>query len=181
MNRTTIITNYLQTIDWFDNCVVDWNSAGTLYFANGESRKLQKYHFGFSCDASITSENGVYVLIYQKLGSKGLLLKDGELLRGINRSYYQSSVYEFPATFITFIHKTYLVHCPYAYNQIDFEDAETGEITTIIPARIPHDTFHSRLEVSSDIEYLLSNGWSGIRKIPSNYLISPSVLLIRLN
>ena len=56
MKRTTIKTNYLRTIDWFENSVVDWNSAGTQYFENGETKQLQKYHFGFVCDGSITNE-----------------------------------------------------------------------------------------------------------------------------
>ena len=159
MKRTTIKTNYLQTIDWFEDTIVDWNSAGTQYLENGEIKQLQKYHFGFACDGSITSENGEYVLIYQKLGTKGLLLKNGGLLREINRSYYQSSVYEFPATFLTFKNKTYLAHCPFGYNRIDFEDAETGEVVTKSTERKPKDVFHSRLEVSPDNKYLISKGW----------------------
>jgi len=159
MQRKTIKTNYLQTIDWFDNKVVDWNSAGTQYSENGETRQLQKYHFGFECDGSITSKNGEYVLLFQKLGTKGLLLKNGEILREINRSYYQSSVYEFPAAFFTFKNRTYLVHCPIEYCRLDFEDVETGEIITKQSERDPQDFFHSRLEVSNDNKYLLSKGW----------------------
>lgn len=159
MKRTTIKAVYLRTIDWFENKVMDWNSAGTQYHENGESNQLQKYTFGFVCDASISSENGKYVLIYQKLGTKGLLLKDGELLREINRSFYQSSVYESPAAFFTYNSKTYLVHCPNSYKQLDFEEVETGEIITSIAERDPKDFFHSRLEVSEDNKYLLSKGW----------------------
>ena len=160
MKRTTIKTNYLRTLDWFENNVIDWNSAGTQYFENGETKQLQKYHFGFVCDGSITSENGEYVLIYQRLGTNGLLLRNGELLREINRSYYQSSVYEFPATFLTFKNRIYLVHCPFGYNQLDFEDAETGKVVTNIPDRKPKDIFHSRLEVSFDNKHLISKGWA---------------------
>ena len=76
MKRQTIETNYLKTIDWFDNKIVDWNSAGTQYSLNGKTKQLQKYHFGFVCDGSITSECGKYVLLFQKLGTKGLLLKN---------------------------------------------------------------------------------------------------------
>ncbi|PKV52842.1 hypothetical protein ATE84_4970 [Aquimarina sp. MAR_2010_214] len=159
MQIQTITTNYLKTIDWFDNKVVDWNSAGTQYLENGETIQLQKYHFGFECDSSITSQNGKYVLIYQKLGTKGLLLKNGELLREINRSYYQSSVYEFPAAFLTYKNRTFLVHCPIQYNQLDIEDVETGEIITNTPEREPLDVFHSRLEISPDNKYILSKGW----------------------
>jgi len=159
MQRKTIEAYSLRTIDWFDDKIFDWNSAGTQYSENGEKTQLHKYHFGFDCDGSITSENGEYVLIYQKLGTKGLLLKNGELLREINRSYYQSSVYEFPAIFFSFKNRTYLAHCPFGYNQIDFEDVETGEIITNKSERDPQDFFHSRLEVSKDNKHLISKGW----------------------
>lgn len=159
MQRKTIDAYSVRTIDWFENKIVDWNSAGTQYSENGEKKQLNKYHFGFVCDASISSENGEYVLIYQKLGTKGLLLKNGNLLREINRSYYQSSVYEFPAIFFSYKNRTYLAHCPFRYNQIDFEDVETGEIITSKSERAPKDFFHSRLEVSKDNKYLISKGW----------------------
>jgi len=159
MQRITIDTNNLKTIDWFNNKVVDWNSAGTQYSENGENKQLQKCHFGFECDGSITSENGEYVFIFQKLGTKGLLLKNGELLREVNRSYYQSEIYEFPAAFFTYNGRTYLVHCPIEYCRLDFEDAETGEIITKQSVRNPQDFFHSRLEVSIDNKQLLSKGW----------------------
>jgi len=149
----------LRTIDWYDGKVIDWNSAGKQYLENGETQYLQQYHYGFVCDGSITSENGEFVLIYQKRRTKGLLLKNGELWREINRTYYQSDVYEFPAAFFTYQGRTYLAHCPNEYNQIDFEDAETGEIVTNIPDRELEDVFHSRLEVSPDNKFLLSKGW----------------------
>ena len=160
MKRVTIKADYLRTIDWFENKVIDWNSAGTQYSENGEIKQLNKYFFGFACDGSITSENGEYSFIYKKLGTKGLLLKNGEVLREINRSYYQSSVYEFPAAFLQFRGRTYLAHCPFGYNQIDFEDAETGEVVTNIPKRKPQDIFHSRLEISPDNKNLISKGWA---------------------
>lgn len=159
MQRKTIKAYSVRTIDWFDNKVVDWNSAGTQYLENGEKEQLHKYHHGFVCDGSITSENGEYVLIFQKLGTKGLLLKNGELLREINRSYYQSSVYEFPAVFFTLKNETYLIHCPIEYCRLDIENVETGEIITNKLKRDPQDFFHSRLEVSKDNKHLLSKGW----------------------
>ncbi|MGH1334893.1 MAG: hypothetical protein ACRBFS_02120 [Aureispira sp.] len=159
MKRQTIEAPSLKTLDWFENKVVDWNSAGKQYTIDGEPEQLHKYHFGFDCDGSITSEKGEYVLIYQKLGTKGLLLKNGELLREINRSYYQSSVYEFPAAFLEYKNRTYLVHCPIEYCRLDIEDVETGEIMTNKVERAPVDVFHSRLEISPDNKFILSKGW----------------------
>jgi hypothetical protein len=135
--------------------IVDWAGGGS-YSLDGKVTQFGGYGFG---DSAISSANGDYVFIYQKLGTKGLLLKNGQLLREINRSYYFAGAYEFPAVFITLGSKTYLVHCPVAYNQLDFEDVETGEIITNIKNRKPQDRFHSRLEINADGTYMMSKGW----------------------
>ena len=128
-----------------------------MYSLDGEIKQLsQTYGFG---NSAISSLDGIYAFIYEKLGTKGLLLKNGELIREINRSYYCANAYEFPAAFITFEHRTYLIHCPIAYDQLDFEDVETGEIITNIEGRKPDGRFHSRLEISTDGTFLMSKGW----------------------
>jgi len=159
MEIQTITANYLKTICWKDNTIVDWAEGGQQYSLSGEVKQLGKYHFAFSCDSAIISKNGDYVFIYQKLGTKGLLLKNGEIIREINRSYYFADTYEFPAAFITIENKTYIIHCPISYNQLDFEDVETAEIITNIKGRKPEDRFHSRLEVSPNGTFLMSKGW----------------------
>ena len=88
-----------------------------------------------------------------------MLLKNGELFREINRTSYQSAVYEFPAAFLNYNNRTYLIHCPIEYCRLDIEDAETGEIMTNKVEREPVDFFHSRLEVSLDHQFILSKGW----------------------
>ena len=115
--------------------------------------------YAYSFDGAITSEGGEYAFIYQKLGTKGLLLKNDDLLREINRSYYCANVYEYPAAFVTLNGITYLVHCPIRYCQIDFENVETGEIITNIPGRDTDGFFHSRLEISPSRKFLMSKGW----------------------
>ncbi|MBN9293873.1 MAG: hypothetical protein J0G96_07835 [Flavobacteriia bacterium] len=160
MTRKTIKTNYLQTIDWLNGNIVDWVSAGQQYSLNGGQTQLAKYHFAFSFDGSITSPDGQYSFIYKRLGTKGLLLKNDEIIREINRSYYHAETYEFPAAFITFENETFLVHCPIDYCQLDFENVETGEIVTNIQGRKPSDIFHSRLSISPDNKYLMVCGWA---------------------
>lgn len=159
MKRETIAANYLKTINWFNNTIVDWASGGNQYLFDGKIKQLRKYHFAFNFDGAITSVDGKYQFIYKRLGTKGLLLKDGEILREINRSYYCANVYEYPAVFITMKDVTYLIHCPIAYNQLDFENVETGELITNITGRQPSDAFHSRLEISPNNSYLISKGW----------------------
>jgi hypothetical protein len=157
MEIQTITANYLKTICWKDNMIVDW-AAGTTYFLDGKVTQFRG-HYAFGFDSAINSLDGSYVFIYQKLGTKGLLLKNGELIREINRSYYCANAYEFPVAFITLENKTYLIHCPIAYNQLDFEDVETGEIITNIKGRKPDDRFHSMLEVNPNGTLLMSKGW----------------------
>lgn len=159
MKRQTFKTDSSKTIDWLKDNIVDWASAGQLYSADGQQKQIGKYNHVFSFDASITSQNGEYALIYKRLGTKGLLLRKGEILREINRTYYCAERYEFPAAFITVGKETYLVHCPIDYCQLDFENVETGEIVSNIQGRKPSDIFHSRLSISSDNKYLMVCGW----------------------
>jgi hypothetical protein len=154
-----VLNHTLQTISWLNNSIVDWASAGNSYSLSGSVEQLNKYHFGFNFDIAIHCENGRYVFLYQKLGTKGLLIKDGEIVREINRSYYHSDVYEYPAAFCIYNGRVYLVHCPISYCQLDFEDVETGELVTNIAGRKPADMFHSRLEVSRSGNCLMSKGW----------------------
>lgn len=160
MTQQTIETNYLQTIDWFGKNIVDWVSAGQLYSLDGQQKQISKYQYAFGFDGSITSQDGQYAFIYKRLGTKGILLKNGEIIREINRTYYFAETYEFPAAFITFDNRTYLAHCPIDYCQLDFENVETGEIISNIEGRKPADIFHSRLSVSPDNKYLMVCGWA---------------------
>jgi hypothetical protein len=159
MKRQTIKTNFLKTIDWLGENIVDWSNGGKLYSLTGEQEQISEYYFAFDFDSSITSPDGQYAFIYNRLGTKGLLLKNGKFLREINRTYYHANVYEYPASFLSFKDRTYLVHCPLKYCQLDIEEVETGEILTNIPTRQPSDVFHSRIEVSPGGNYLMVKGW----------------------
>jgi len=159
MERKTIAANYLKTIAWYDNTLVDWSKAGKQYSLDDDKiTQLARYTYGFG-DAAIISPDGVYAFIYNRLGTKGLLLKNGKLLREINRSYYCAEVYEYPAAFVTLKGVTYIIHCPVAYKQLDFENVETGELITNKLGRKPNDIFYSRLEISPDNTFLMSKGW----------------------
>ncbi|QKJ30560.1 hypothetical protein HQ865_12590 [Mucilaginibacter mali] len=158
MRKIELKAERVRTIDWYGDDIIDW-AAFKLYSLDGSSKQLSNSYFAFGFNKSISSQNGEYAFIYQKFGTKGLLLKNRKLLREINRSYYFADAYEYPAAFITFMGNTYLVHCPKAYNQLDFEDVETGELITDVPVREPEDIFHSRLEVSPDQSTLISKGW----------------------
>jgi hypothetical protein len=161
IQRQTILDCQPKTISWFGKGVlVDWAKAGSLYEPNGQQSQVGFDSSSEPFDRATTSADGMYAFIYENLGTKGLLLKQGKLLREITRSHYHADDYEYPATFATVADVTYLIHCPIEYNQLDFEDVETGELVTNITSREPCDYFHSRLEVSPDGTFLLSKGWA---------------------
>jgi hypothetical protein len=151
--------NYAHTIDWVNNRIVDWKGGGKFLDAGRENVGGISRLYQGDFDASITSPNGEYQFIYKRLNTKGLLLKQGQLIREINRSYYHAERYEYPAAFVEYEGRTYLAHCPNGYSTIDFEDVETGELVTDVPERKHMDMFHSRFEVSPGGRYLLSRGW----------------------
>jgi hypothetical protein len=135
MIRQTFKIDPFQTLDWYYDSLVDWAAGGRILTLDGQLSNA-KWYSTYSFDTAITSSNGQYAFIYTRLGTKGLLLKDGKIIREINRSYYCANVYEYPATFVSLSNgKTYLVHCPISYCQLDIEDVETGEIITNIPDR----------------------------------------------
>ena len=157
MERQIITADYIKTICWKDNLIIDW-ASGTKFSLEGNDTQFGESH-GYPFDSAISSTNGEYAFIYKKLGTKGVLLKNGQILREINRPYYCAHAYEYPAAIVTVEGITYLIHCPIAYNQLDFEDIETGEIMTNIKGRKPDDRFYSRLEISPDSSHLMSKGW----------------------
>ncbi|WP_315821672.1 hypothetical protein [Paraflavitalea speifideaquila] len=145
---------------WLVDKIIDWALGGKAIALDGSRAELGTYYFAFGFDNAITSSCGVYAFLYKRLGTKGLLLKNGHELREINRPYYQSEEYEYPAAFISLPGgRTLLAHCPKEYCRLDFEDVETAEILTHHPDRKPADFFHSRLEVSPGNRSLLSKGW----------------------
>jgi hypothetical protein len=161
MKRKTIENACFSTLSWHLDRVVDWVYAGKSYNMKGEFEQMGLYHLAYSFDSVINSQCGKYSFVYKRLGTKGIILKKGEILREINRSYYYAEEYEYPAAFITLENgRVLLAHCPSNYCRIDFEDIETGELITNSANRKPDaDIFHSRLEVSPDNKHLISKGW----------------------
>jgi hypothetical protein len=160
IQRQTIANCDPQTIAWLaKDLLVDWAQGGSLYGPAGQQGRGAGHHFAGPFNRAITSADGAYAFIYQHRGTRGLLLKKGALLRETSRSDYHAADYEYPAAFATVAGVTYLIHCPIEYNQLDFEEVETGELVTNVAGRAPAGYFHSRLEVSPDGTFLLSKGW----------------------
>ncbi|AMR31691.1 hypothetical protein A0256_09785 [Mucilaginibacter sp. PAMC 26640] len=159
MIAVKIEAGFLKTISWLGDKIIDWACGGVLYDCRGKVKESVYYNLPFNFNAAITSADGTYAFVYSKLGTKGVLLKNGKELREINRPYYCANAFEYPAAFTTLDDVTYLIHCPLRYDRLDFENVETGKIVTNKKGRKNSDTFHSRLETSPDGNLLICRGW----------------------
>ncbi len=149
----------VASLIWRGDDLVDLTRGGESYSLDG-SYRVAKLYWGFRFDAALTSPSGQYSVIYERLGTKGLLLDGLKIVRELNRSYYHAEVYEYPITFAKGRDgQDLLIHCPDDYCRIDVEVAATGERLSLHPERKPQDVFHSRLEASPDGRWLVSAGW----------------------
>lgn len=156
--KTIVYDNPPASLNWRGNNLIDWVNGGSIYSLNGEFKHSNR-HYAYRFDAAIQSDDGVYAVIYEKLGTKGLLLKNGEIIRELNRSFYHADAYEYPIAFIKINHEYAIVHCPEEYNQIEIEHVETGYRVTSQIERNPDDCFHSRFRVNDSNTKLINAGW----------------------
>jgi hypothetical protein len=149
--------NQLRSLCWVNDYLVDYAGGLKEFHLNGTKTNV-KVSFGGLFDNAIATADGEYSVIYQTLRTKALLLKQGKILREINRSYYCAEAFEYPITFLTIAGKVCIAHCPDEYNVIEIEEVETG-IRLTKKERPQHDFFQSRLQISPNQKRLLSAGW----------------------
>ncbi len=157
-SRQEISKKPAASLVWAGNTLVDWVGGGAVFHLDGR-REDPRVRWAFSFDAVRATADGRFAVIYQRLGTKALLLREGKLLRELNRSFYHADVYEYPICIWKALDgRTLIAHCPEDYNRIDIDDADSGTRLTG-GVRKPADFFHSRLMVNADGTRLLSAGW----------------------
>jgi hypothetical protein len=147
-----------RSLVWCEDALIDWVSGGTAHRLDGRTfDPCIRYAYRF--DRAVASPDGRYAVLYEALGTKGLVLKEGKVLRELNRSFYHATTYEYPIALHTLPSgRTLLAHCPDEYCRLELEDLETGERLTRRTSESV-DVFHSRLQFSPDGRYLISAGW----------------------
>ncbi len=151
--------NEIRSLSWIGNELVD--IAGgfkKISLKTGEiSHGSVNYAYRFDC--VITSADGSHAVLFEKFGTKAMLLKNGQIVREINRSFYHANVYEYPIAFVApKSGPLKIAHCPEDYNVLQIEDFETGAVVAWKDTE-PTDFFHSRLQMSPNGRWLLSAGW----------------------
>jgi hypothetical protein len=149
----------VRSLVWNGDELIDWASGGTRFLLSGETVPNSVY-YPYSFDAAVMSPSGEFAVIYTRLGTKGLVLRRGKIVREINRSYYHAGVYEYPVAIARLNDgREVLIHCPQEYCRLEIEELGSGRRLTERSSRKPGDFFHSRLAASPDGRTLLSAGW----------------------
>jgi hypothetical protein len=150
----------VKSLCWDGDSLIDLAGAYSRIHLDGRIEP-SGIKFGYRFDHLISLRLGedLWCVLYENRGTKGLILKNVQHVREINRSYYCADDYDYPVTlFMLPSGRAAVIHCPDEYNRLEIEDAETG-------ARLTRrgggdDFFHSRLQVSPGSKYLVSAGWA---------------------
>ncbi|HHH49612.1 MAG TPA: hypothetical protein ENK52_01390 [Saprospiraceae bacterium] len=158
--QTLTFTSPPQSLCWDDTQLIDWVGGGCTYQLNGDfGRSGRIYSYRFDAAIQLVHGDDYYAVIYEKLGTKGLLLKNGENIREINRSYYHACTYEYPIAFLILKNgKLAIAHCPNEYNLLEIEEVESGKKITN-SERETKDCFISRLRVNASNTHMINAGW----------------------
>jgi hypothetical protein len=149
----------IRSLCWRGDQLVDWVGGGRAFALDGTEQPA-KVRYSYRFDAATASPDGRFAVIYERLGTKGLLLHDGRILRELDRSFYHAAAYEYPvALFNDPNGRVLLAHCPGNYCRVELEEVESGRPLTTSTDRKPSDFFHSRLAASPQGKRLLSAGW----------------------
>lgn len=148
----------VSSLCWSGESLVDPVGGAVRYHLDGTVFDPH-VRFAYRFDRAVMSPDGRYSVLYESLGTTGLLLEGTRVVRQLTRDFYQAHVYDYPVALHTLPSgRTLLAHCPESYCALELEDAATGERLTK-RANDPVDFFHSRLQFSPDGRYLSSAGW----------------------
>lgn len=149
----------VQSLVWQGDDLIDWVAGGTRFSSDGTITAAPVYFAG-DFDAAIATNAGDIAVIYKRLGTKAIVLENGRVVREINRSFYHANAYEYPICIWERNEiSPMIIHCPDDYNQLEIEDAVSGQRLSYGGTRNPPDFFHSRLSTNPSGTYLMSAGW----------------------
>ena len=148
----------VRSLSWQGDALVDWVGGGAIYRLDG-SHETGKISYAYRFDAAVASPGGRFSAIYERRGTKGLLLDQGTILRELNRSFYHAHDYNYPIAFVQLDGREFLAHCPEEYCRLEFEEVLSGKRAASKTPRKPSDFFHSNLLASPSGRFLLDAGW----------------------
>ncbi|MGH7174526.1 MAG: hypothetical protein ACRELG_30025 [Gemmataceae bacterium] len=149
----------VKSLVWQNGKLMDWVSGNVEYTLNGEKRGPTVF-YAYRFDAAVVSPSGKFVALYERLGTKAIILGPDRLFREVNRSFDHAHVYEYPIHFFRLADgREALAHCPESYCELQIENPATGERWSAPGTGRLQSMFHSRLAANTAGNRILSAGW----------------------
>ena len=79
-DEITIETKEVKSLCWYDDLLIDWVAGGAIYHLDGKVQP-RRVNYAYRFDAAVTSPSGRFAVIYEKLGTKALVLDNGKIFR----------------------------------------------------------------------------------------------------
>lgn len=150
----------VRSLVWVNGRLTDLVSGNVEYELDG-TRRGPRFFYAYRFDAAIVSPSGNFSALYERLGTKSILLgPERRLIRELNRSYYHAHVSAYPIAFFRLVDgREALAHCPEEYCHLRVEDPATGALLSRAETgRLP-SMFHSRLSANAQGNRIMSAGW----------------------
>jgi hypothetical protein len=158
-NLLTIPAKHVHSLVWTSGKLVDWVGGSVEYELDG-TNSGPRISYPYRFDAALVSPSGRFIAVYERLGTKAILLGPGDSLRELNRSYYHAHVYEYPILLFRLMDgREALAHCPNDYCHLQIEDPVTGEPLSDPNTGMAPSTFHSRLTCNAQGNRIVSACW----------------------
>ncbi|MBV9946713.1 MAG: hypothetical protein JOZ69_07690 [Myxococcales bacterium] len=94
-NSVTIRAKDVRSLCFHGDQLVDWVGGARVFDLDGTDHG-RRVNFAYRFDQAISSPDGRFTVIYERLGTKALLLERGRLVRELNRSFYCADAFEYP-------------------------------------------------------------------------------------
>jgi hypothetical protein len=148
----------LSAITWDKDNLIEVPSGRIIQMDGTVSPSSSVASFAFDRALSLRSGDVLWTLAYANRGTKAVLFKNSCEHRELNRSYYFADTYDYPIALTTGpAGQAVIIHCPNAFNIVECEEAESGEI--LWSKKTEAMEFHSRLSISPNGRFFLSAGW----------------------
>jgi hypothetical protein len=150
----------VKSLVWSGDRLIDWVGGAVEYELDG-TRRGPSISYAYRFDAAVASPSGNYIALYERLGTKAILIGPNRLpFREINRSFYHAHVYEYPILFFRLSDgREALAHCSDSYCELQLEDPATGARWSEPGTGRIQSMFHSRLAANAAGNRILSAGW----------------------
>lgn len=146
------------TLVWDKDEVVDVTSGIRVGLDGTVSQRTLVMTYPFDRAVGLRNGHSFWAIAYRNRGTKAVLMKNGNVVPELNRSFYCAQAYDYPITIAKDQRgRIVIAHCPLEFNLMEIEDVESGQ--SLLRLTSKHMEFPSRLAMSEDGRFLLDAGW----------------------